>query len=30
LRPFAIMGEIHKSLNRKIIDGFGRMTGGDF
>lgn len=30
LRPFAIMGEIHKSLNRKTIDGLGRMVGGDF
>lgn len=30
LRPFAIMGEIHKSLNRKTIDGLGKMVGGDF
>ena len=30
LRPFAIMGEIHKSLNNKIIDGFGRIRGGSF
>lgn len=30
LRPFAIMGQIHKSLNNKIIDGLGRMVGGDF
>ena len=30
LRPFAIMGEIHKSLNGKIIDGIGKVTGGDF
>ena len=30
LRPFAIMGEIHKSLNRKTIDGLGRMVGGNF
>lgn len=30
LRPFAIMGEIHRSLNKKIIDGFGKMVGGDF
>lgn len=29
-RPFAIMGEIHKSLNGKIIDGLGKMTGGEF
>ena len=30
LRPFAIMGQIHKSLNGKIIDGLGKMSGGDF
>lgn len=30
LRPFAIMGQIHKSLNGKTIDGLGKMTGGDF
>lgn len=30
LRPFAIMGEIHKSLNNKVIDGLGKMQGGDF
>ena len=30
LRPFAIMGEIHNSLNGKIIDGLGKMNGGDF
>lgn len=30
LRPFAIMGEIHKSLNRKTIDGLGKMVGGNF
>ena len=30
LRPFAIMGEIHKSLNNKVIDGLGKMKGGDF
>ena len=30
LRPFAIMGEIHKSLNNKTIDGLGKMIGGDF
>ncbi len=30
LRPFAIMGEIHKTLNNKVIDGLGKMTGGDF
>lgn len=30
LRPFAIMGEIQKSLNGKTINGLGKMTGGDF
>ena len=30
LRPFAIMGEIHKSLNNKTIDGLGKMVGGEF
>ena len=30
LRPFAIMGEIHRSLNNKKIDGLGKMVGGDF
>lgn len=30
LRPFAIMGEIHKSLNNKTIDGLGKMVGGNF
>ena len=30
LRPFAIMGEIHKSLNNKVINGLGKMKGGDF
>jgi len=30
LRPFAIMGEIQKSLNGKKIDGLGKMSGGDF
>lgn len=30
LRPFAIMGEIHKTLNNKTIDGLGKMIGGDF
>lgn len=30
LRPFAIMGEIHKSLNNKTINGLGKMVGGDF
>ena len=30
LRPFAIMGEIQKSLNGKKIEGLGKMEGGDF
>lgn len=30
LRPFAIMGEIQKSLNEKTINGLGKMIGGDF
>ena len=30
LRPFAIMGQIHRSLNNKTIDGLGKMVGGDF
>jgi hypothetical protein len=30
LRPFAIMGEIQKSLNGKTINGLGKMSGGDF
>lgn len=30
LRPFAILGEIEKSLNGKVIEGLGRMKGGDF
>lgn len=30
LRPFAIMGEIHKSINNKVINGIGRLQGGDF
>ena len=30
LRPFAIMGEIQKSLNDKKIEGLGKLTGGDF
>lgn len=30
LRPFRIMGEIQKSLNNKIINGLGRLSGGDF
>lgn len=30
LRPFAIMGEIQKSLDNKKINGLGRMIGGEF
>ena len=30
LRPFAIMGEIQRSLDNKTIDGLGKLTGGDF
>ena len=30
LRPFAIMGEIKKSLDGKKIEGLGKMSGGDF
>lgn len=30
LRPFAIMGEIQKSINGKTINGLGKIDGGDF
>lgn len=30
LRPFAIMGEIQKSLNGKTVNGLGRISGGEF
>lgn len=30
LRPFAIMGEIQKSINNKKINGLGKLSGGDF
>lgn len=30
LRPYAILGEIQASLNGKVINGLGKMTGGDF
>ena len=30
LRPFAILGEIQKSLDDKTINGLGKMQGGDF
>lgn len=30
LRPFAIMGEIQKSLDNKVINGLGRLVSGGF
>ena len=30
LRPFAILGEIQNSLDKKKINGLGEMIGGDF
>lgn len=30
LRPFAIMGEIQKSLQNKTVNGLGKISGGDF
>jgi hypothetical protein len=30
LRPFAILGELQSSLDGKIINGLGRLSGGDF
>lgn len=30
LRPFAILGEIEKSLEGKTINGLGKIEGGDF
>ena len=30
LRPFAILGEIQKSLEGKKINGLGKIEGGDF
>lgn len=30
LRPFAILGEIEKSLEGKTINGLGQIQGGDF
>ncbi len=30
LRPFAILGEIQKSLSGKTINGLGKIIGGDF
>jgi hypothetical protein len=30
LRPFAILGELQKTLSGKTINGLGKMSGGDF
>lgn len=30
LRPFAILGEIEKSLKGKTVNGLGKIAGGDF
>ena len=30
LRPFAILGEIQKSLDGKTVNGLGKLNGGDF
>lgn len=30
LRPFAIMGEIEKSIKGKSVNGLGKIEGGDF
>lgn len=30
LRPFAILGEIQKSLEGKTVNGLGKIQGGDF
>lgn len=30
LRPFAILGEIQNSLDGKVVNGLGKMQGGDF
>lgn len=30
LRPFAIMGELQKSLDQKTVNGLGKLSGGDF
>jgi hypothetical protein len=30
LRPFAILGEIQKSLEGKTINGLGKIQGGNF
>lgn len=30
LRPFAILGEIEKSIQGKVVNGLGKIEGGDF
>lgn len=30
LRPFAILGQLQSSLDGKVINGLGRLSGGDF
>lgn len=30
LRPFAILGQVQSSLDGKVINGLGRLSGGDF
>ena len=30
LRPFAILGEIQKSIDGKTVNGLGKIEGGDF
>ena len=30
LRPFAILGQIQKSLDEKTVNGLGKISGGDF
>lgn len=30
LRPFAILGQVQKSLDGKTVNGLGKMQGGDF
>jgi hypothetical protein len=30
LRPFKILGEVQKTLNKKTVNGLGKLSGGDF
>lgn len=30
LRPFAILGKVQESLDDKIVNGLGKISGGDF